>query len=203
MIVVINYGMGNLRSVVKTLEKAGADVLITSDSNEIEKARGIVLPGVGEFSKTMENLKKLNILETLSNSILKGIPYLGICLGLQLLFTESEEGNGSQGLNIIKGKVKRFVNNMKIPHMGWNQIKIRNKKCKILEEIPDNSYFYFAHSYYAIPEDKHVIVATTDYGIEFVSIIQKGNILGTQFHPEKSSELGLKIIKNFCQLVYR
>ncbi len=202
MIVLIDYGMGNLRSVGWALERIGGKVQITSDPKEIEKASALVLPGVGSFSQAMKNLRNMGILSSLVNGINDGKPFLGICLGLQLLFTESDEEGLHQGLDLLKGRVRRFEGDMKIPHMGWNQIKVKSQKSKIkiLEGIPDGSYFYFVHSYYVEPEDKSIIVATTDYGTEFVSLIHKANIYATQFHPEKSHYTGLQVMKNFVRL---
>ncbi|MCM8783602.1 MAG: imidazole glycerol phosphate synthase subunit HisH [Candidatus Omnitrophica bacterium] len=205
MVAIINYRMGNLRSVAKAFEKVGAGVLVTSKIKDLKEAKAIVLPGVGAFGQGMKHLKELGIISVLKDEINKRKPFLGICLGMQLLLSYSEEHGKHKGLDIIKGFVKRFPENFKIPHMGWNQVKIRNPKSeirnKILKGIPDGSYFYFVHSYYVVPEDKKVIVATTDYGIGFPSVIQKENIWGVQFHPEKSQEWGLKIIKNFVNFV--
>jgi glutamine amidotransferase len=199
MIAIIDYGMGNLRSVSKALEKVGAEVKVTSDVSVISRADAVVLPGVGAFHRAMENLIKLNIPEFLRKSIAEGVPFLGICLGLQLLFTESEEGHGCPGLNLIAGRVKRFKGNVKVPHMGWNQISL-TRDSPVLSGIPDSSFMYFAHSYYVEPEDKEVVVAAVDYGMELTASVRKNNIFAVQFHPEKSGELGLKILKNFCQL---
>lgn len=203
MIAVIDYRTGNLKSVHKALEAVGAKVEVTDDPRLIDKAEALILPGVGAFYPGMENLKRLNLLPSILEAIKEGKPFLGICLGLQLLFTESEEHGTCRGLNIIKGRVKRFQGEMKIPHMGWNQIKykMQNAKCKIFDGIFDGSYFYFVHSYYVVPYSKDVIAATTEYGMEFVSAIAKDNIFALQFHPEKSGELGLKILKNFLSNV--
>lgn len=207
-IAVIDYGLGNLKSVSKAMESVGAKVKITNNPQEIEKAKGIVLPGVGTFRRGMRNLHKLNLLNSLYKTIEESKPFLGICLGLQLLFSKSEEDGEHKGLDIIKGKVQRFDfsnKQLKIPHMGWNQIKSPatsyQSPVKMFKGIPDNSYFYFVHSYYVEPEDKSVIAATTNYGKEFVSAIAKDNVWGAQFHPEKSDKLGLKILENFCRLV--
>ncbi len=207
MIAIVDYGMGNLRSVSKALERVGAKVEVTSDSKKIKKAKAVVLPGVGAFSQAVVNLEKLNLLSVLAEVIELKKPFLGICLGFQLVFTESEEGN-CKGLGIIKGRVKRFnLAGFKIPHMGWNTIKLKVKseklKVKVLEGIPDSSYFYFVHSYYGEPEDKDVVVATTSYGLEFASVIHKENLFAVQFHPEKSQEIGLQLLKNFVRLVER
>lgn len=197
-IVIIDYGMGNLRSVSKAWEKIGTKVEITNSIHKIDNASCLVLPGVGAFSQGMENLRKLNLTSAIYEAILKNKPFLGICLGLQLLFTQSQEHGCFHGLNIIKGKVNRFDTTlMKIPHMGWNQVEYKTKT-RIFEGIPNKGYFYFVHSYYVEPEDENLIVATTEYGgKEFASVIRKNNIWGVQFHPEKSANLGLKLLENF------
>jgi glutamine amidotransferase len=206
MIAIVDYGMGNLRSVQKAFQKVGQKAIVTSNPGRILRASKVVLPGVGAFENCMANLKERHLIGPIYKFIDTGRPFLGICLGLQLLFTESEEG-GVGGLDIIKGKVKRFKSTpgLKVPHMGWNQIKKSPKSevqgpKSILKGISDGSYFYFVHSYYIKPDDAKVITATTKYGLEFVSMIHKGNIYGTQFHPEKSQELGLRMLKNFGEL---
>ena len=213
MIAVIDYGMGNLRSVAKALESAGAnEVRVSSDAGIIRGADKIVLPGVGAIKEAMRELKRLNLIEVIQENIFKK-PFLGICLGLQLLFERSEEGGRVRGLGVFKGTVRRFPDRLKVPHMGWNQINIKyqisnikntNQKPNIsnlfLKNIPDNSFFYFCHSYYAAPQDKNIIAATTDYGLEFASAIRKDNLFACQFHPEKSQSLGLKLLKNFVEL---
>lgn len=212
MIAIVDYGMGNIRSVEKGFAKAGADVKITSDPKVIADAEGIVLPGVGAFKDCMKNLDNLNLLDSIVKEIQKGKPYLGICLGLQILFTESEEFGICKGLDVFSGKVLKFkfegtqqsaVNSqqlLKIPHMGWNTVKLA-KRPPIFDGIPDNSYFYFVHSYYVSPENNDIVAGTTDYGLEFTSMIWKDNVFATQFHPEKSQELGLKILKGFKEFV--
>jgi len=210
MIAIVDYGMGNLRSVDKAFKKLGFETQVTGDRQEIEKAEGIVLPGVGAFKDCMDNLANLNLIDPIVESIKKGKPFLGICLGLQLLFSESEEFGVHKGLGIIKGRVKRFPTDLsdsgssngrlKIPHMGWNRIKIINKS-PIYDGIDDGSYFYFVHSYYVIPEDRNVIATETYYGIKFVSSIWQENIFATQFHPEKSQKMGLMVLRNFGNLV--
>lgn len=216
MIAVVDYGMGNLRSVGKALELIGAEICVTGKREEIKKARGIVLPGVGAFIQAMKNLEQLNLISIIFDSVKKNKPLLGICLGMQLLFTESEEGGRCKGFGIVKGKVKRFGRGLKVPHMGWNNIKIKpihslqvngcaksnikNKKSKILKGIPDSSYMYFVHSYYGEPENERLVLATAEYGVEFAAAISKDNIFGVQFHPEKSHSLGLRILENFCKL---
>ena len=205
MIVIIDYGMGNLKSVAKALEASGArGIKITSQAKLIHRAEKIVLPGVGAIKEAMLELKRLRLIEVIKENIFKK-PFLGICLGLQLLFTSSQEGGGIKGLGIFAGEVKRFPDTLKVPHMGWNQIKtksteLKTKNYSILKNIPNNSYFYFCHSYYAQPEDKSIIAAATDYGIEFASAVSKDNLFACQFHPEKSQSLGLKLLKNFVEL---
>ena len=216
MIAIIDYRMGNLRSVSKALESVGAETKVTGNPEEIRSADAIVLPGVGAFYRGMENLKERKLLSVITEAVRANKPFLGICLGLQLLFTESEEHGICKGLDIIKGKVKKFSTSMnpalagkggvKIPHMGWNQIRRqrtedREQKTDILKDIPDNSYFYFVHSYYVEPEDRNTIIAVTDYGRDFASAVNKDKIWGVQFHPEKSSDLGLEILKNFVKSI--
>ncbi|MDI1472157.1 MAG: imidazole glycerol phosphate synthase subunit HisH [Thermodesulfovibrio sp.] len=202
MIALIDYGMGNIRSVCKALETVGAQVLITQNAEDIQKAKAIVLPGVGAFKDCMTNLSQLELLSVIKDEILKGKPYFGICLGMQILFTESEEFGICKGMDLLKGRVVRFnlPKEYKIPHMGWNMVRIK-KKNKILDPLLDNSYFYFVHSYYVIPDEPKVIAGVTDYGIEFTSIIQYENIFATQFHPEKSQKMGLKLLSNFVQQI--
>jgi glutamine amidotransferase len=204
-IAVIDYGLGNLRSISKALEAVGANVMVTNKSEDIANACAIVLPGVGAFYRGMQNIKNLGLSEAILKSIQNNKPFLGICLGLQLLFTESEEHGICKGLDIIKGNVRKFSINGKIPHMGWNEVRPktidhRPETINLFRGISDNSYFYFVHSYYVQPEDEKTVIATTFYGSEFASIVNKGNIWGVQFHPEKSSDLGLKMLKNFVDL---
>jgi len=201
MIVVVDYGMGNLRSVEKGFLKVGADVRVTSDPEVVDNADAVVLPGVGAFRDCMRNLGEMSLIEPVIRAIQKGKPYLGICLGLQILFTESEEFGVSKGLNIFKGKVVKFPeNNLKVPHMGWNTVKIVRKP-PVLRNIEDENFFYFVHSYYVVPADKDLTATTTEYGITFTSMVWKENIFATQFHPEKSQELGLRILKGFKDFV--
>ncbi|MDH3976353.1 MAG: imidazole glycerol phosphate synthase subunit HisH [Deltaproteobacteria bacterium] len=200
MIAVVDYGMGNLRSVQKGFEKAGCDALVSGEVKSIEKASKIVLPGVGAFRDCMRNLEERGLAEPVIRHIEKGKPFLGICLGLQLLFEESEEFGAHKGLGVIKGKVKRFPQreHLKVPHMGWNSVN-KVKEAPLLANIKNESYFYFVHSYYILPEED-VAATTTDYGLEFVSSIWKDNIFACQFHPEKSQSDGLNILKAFGEL---
>lgn len=203
MIAVIDYGLGNLRSVSKALESLGANVEVTDSPETILNANGVILPGVGAFYHGMNNLEKLGLVSVIKETIKAQKPFFGICLGLQLLFSETEEHGTHKGLDIIKGKVLKFDAHSKIPHMGWNQINAKENvlSTKLFNNIPQQSYFYFVHSYYVAPENKDVIATTTDYGMEFTSAIAKNNIWGVQFHPEKSSDLGLKILANFIEIV--
>jgi len=204
MIAIIDYGMGNLRSVEKGFLKVGVDVKVTNKAEDVNDADGVVLPGVGAFKDCMRELKKLELIDAVVNSIKTGKPYLGICLGLQVLFSESEEFGKCRGLDIFRGRVVRFEldnSELKIPQMGWNQVHIKNNS-PLFKEIPDKSYFYFVHSYYVAPDDDSIIGTTTDYGVEFTSAICIDNVYAVQFHPEKSQALGLLLLKNFGEIVY-
>jgi glutamine amidotransferase len=202
MIAIIDYGMGNIHSVQKALQLFGAKTKVTNKSEEIQASDKTVLPGVGAFDDAMLELKKLGLNLALNEYIKKGKPFLGICLGMQLLFEESEEASESKGLGILKGRVKRFkeTKGLKVPHMGWNQITKSKNECPLLKDIADNSYVYFCHSYYPKPSNENSIAATTDYGIEFSSVVWQDNVYGVQFHPEKSQKTGLKILENFVNL---
>jgi len=206
MIAIIDYGMGNLRSVQKGFEKVGSEAVVTADPRVVLEAERVVLPGVGAFADCMANLEQAGFVEPILRVIAQGRPFLGICLGLQLLFTESEEFGIHKGLNVIPGRVLRFPEGMqqggedlKVPHMGWNQISFRNRP-PAFAGIDEGANVYFVHSYYVRPNDDAVIATTTDYGIEFCSAIWKDNIIATQFHPEKSQEIGLRILKNFAEM---
>ncbi len=200
MIAIVDYGMGNLRSVEKGFKKVGIEAKVTSSPVVVDNASAVVLPGVGAFRDCIRNLTDLSLTEAISKAIQRGKPYLGICLGLQVLFSESEEFGRCKGLDIFRGRVVRFQIKEKVPHMGWNTINIR-KRPPILSEIPDDSFFYFVHSFYVVPDDKSVIAATTEYGGTFTSMIWKDNVFATQFHPEKSQGLGLKILAGFGKFV--
>jgi glutamine amidotransferase len=188
--------MGNLRSVEKGFQKVGIDAKIVSDPKSVDDASAIVLPGVGAFRDCMRNLEKISLIEPVVRSIKKGKPYLGICLGLQVLFSKSEEFGTCDGLDIFKGNVVRFQGNLKVPHMGWNSVRIL-RNVPIFKGIQDETYFYFVHSYYVLPDNGSVIAGTTDYGMQFTSMVWKENVFATQFHPEKSQSVGLKVLKNF------
>ncbi|MEK6673510.1 MAG: imidazole glycerol phosphate synthase subunit HisH [Nitrospirota bacterium] len=197
MIAIIDYGMGNLRSVEKGFLKMGIDARIVSDTGSIDDARGIVLPGVGAFRDCIKNLTEARLTDAIIRSVKKGKPFLGICLGLQMLFSESEEFGRCRGLDLFKGKVVRFPESgLKVPHMGWNNVRIL-KRPPIFDNIADEGFFYFVHSFYVVAEDKGIIAGTTDYGLTFTSMIWDENVFATQFHPEKSQALGLKVLKGF------
>jgi glutamine amidotransferase len=201
-IVIIDYGMGNLRNVQKGFEKIGFDAKLTRNKKEIDRASAIVLPGVGAFKDCMENLERYGLVEPLLRFVEKGKPYLGICLGLQILFSESEEFGSHRGLDLIKGKVVKFRPNSehKVPHMGWNTVEIK-REAPLLQGIKSGDFFYFVHSYYVIPEESQWISTFTNYEKPFASSIWKENLFATQFHPEKSQEKGLKILENFVKSI--
>jgi glutamine amidotransferase len=201
MIALVDYGMGNLRSVEKALARAGADVRIVSDRKSVLAADALVLPGVGAFGDCMANLEKIGLVEAIREFVATKRPFLGICLGFQTLFESSEEAPGVKGFALFPGTVPRFaVNGLKVPHMGWNELRIREGNCPLLKDVVDKSYVYFVHSYYCKPKDASVICGTTDYGIEFCSMLWAGNVFATQFHPEKSQAVGLKMLENFVRL---
>lgn len=201
MITIVDYGMGNLRSVQKAIENQGFEAKITSNPEDIFAATGLVLPGVGAFADCMMNLKDRGMIEPLKNYLSSGKPFLGICLGLQLLFEEGEEDGIHKGIGFLKGRVRKFTlpKEFKVPHMGWNTIDLK-KESPIFKDIPDGTSFYFVHSYYVEPTED-VIAATSSYGLDFCSAIVKDNVFAIQFHPEKSSTWGLKILNNFGRLV--
>ena len=199
MIAIIDYGMGNLRSIHKAFESVGCAVRVTREPAVIADASHVVLPGVGAFPDCMRNLDRFGLIGPIEQTICRGKPFLGICLGLQLLFSEGEEFGRHPGLAVFKGRVVRFsfpAGGRKIPHMGWNQLK-RTRALAVLDGTPESAYFYFVHSYYVVPEDRQIVATTTDYGIEFVSSIQHENIFACQFHPEKSQASGLALLRAF------
>jgi glutamine amidotransferase len=201
--------MGNLRSVEKAFLEVGGKAIVTSDKGRITRAQKLVLPGVGAFGDGIKELKKLRLVNIIKSFVNDGMPFFGICLGMQLLFETSEEAPGVKGLGIFKGKVKKISPSplathsllLKVPHMGWNQIKLQitNYKLQIFKDIPGNSYVYFVHSYYCEPKEKNIIAATTKYETDFASAVCKDNIWACQFHPEKSQSVGLKIMENFVR----
>jgi len=206
LIAIIDYGMGNLRSVQKGFEAVGAKAIITSNPKKILSAKSVVLPGVGAFKECMANLEKLDLIDTVCQSAKSGKPFLGICLGLQLLFNQAEEFGHVDGLGILPGKVVGFKSvisdaddPLKIPHMGWNTVRVLPGN-PLFHSVADESYFYFVHSYYVVPQDPTIVATTTFYGTDFTSGVQHENIHAFQFHPEKSQRLGLTILKNFSNL---
>lgn len=202
-IVVFDYAVGNLRSIKNGLEKSGAEVLITAEKAEIRKADALVFPGVGAFPEATKRLSYA--VDEIESFIAGGRAMLGICLGMQLLFTASTEGGLYKGLNYFKGLVVKLPSNVKIPHIGWNTIEIKDFNCPLLEAIPDGSFLYFVHSYYAKMSDVEIgnVDAETLYGVVFPSVVSKGSVFATQFHPEKSGEVGLRMLKNFIQYIRR
>ncbi|MGC9318808.1 MAG: imidazole glycerol phosphate synthase subunit HisH [Armatimonadota bacterium] len=198
MIALIDYGMGNLGSVGNALRYIGCEFDITREAAAIGGADGVILPGVGAFGDCMRNLRARELVEPIRDYIAADRPFLGICLGLQLLFSESEEMGSHRGLDVIPGRVIRFRHALKIPQIGWNQVHTQ-QQCPQLEGVPEGAYVYFVHSYHVVPEDESVVATTTDYGYDFCSAIRRGNLFATQFHPEKSADVGLQILRNFAR----
>ena len=205
MLAIIDYGMGNLRSVSKGFAKVGVEARVTSAARDIEDASGIVLPGVGAFRDCIKNLEALGLTGPIVNSIKGGKPFLGICLGLHALFTESFEFGRYAGLGIFKGKVVRFPDSpgLKVPQIGWNTIRIKEPQAPVLTGIAGGASFYFVHSYYVIPEEPGIVAATTEYGLEYATMIWKDNVMAVQFHPEKSQAVGLRMLRAFGDFVDR
>ena len=201
MIAMIDYDAGNIKSVEKALQKLGADVVITNDAQEILRADKVILPGVGAFGDAMANLKKFGLDKVIYEVVENGTPFLGICLGLQLLFERSDETPGVAGLGILKGEILRIPDkdDLKIPHMGWNSLHLQNQG-RLFQGLSEQSYVYFVHSYYLKAEDEQIVKATTDYSVNIHASVEKDNVFACQFHPEKSSDVGLKILKNFVEL---
>lgn len=199
MIAIIDYGAGNLRSVVNAITKLGYQLKITSNPSEVLNARAVILPGVGAAAYTMKSLRKLGLVSPICQLITDGRPFFGVCIGLQILFTGTEEGGWHECLGVIPGQVRRLPTRLKVPHMGWNQVRQRASH-PLFNGIPDEANFYFVHSYYVEPDDKSLVVADTEYGIPICSVIARGNLVATQFHPEKSGEFGLKMYYNFIKL---
>lgn len=197
---VVDYDAGNLASVMQGLKKAGLDPFVTRDKGEIGSARAVVLPGVGAFAAAMEKLREYDIIGALQESVAEGKPFLGICLGMQLIFEESDEHGRSAGLSLLPGRVTRFPAGLKVPHMGWNTLDVKQSH-PLLKGIKPDSYVYFVHSYYVTACSAAHLAATTHYGLEFPAVVCSKNIMGLQFHPEKSSRVGLKILENFGEMV--
>jgi len=199
MICVVDYGMGNLRSVSKALERLGAMVTVSSQPEDVKKAEKVVLPGVGAFGEGCAQLLKRGLFNPILDGLSQNKPFLGICLGMQLLFEESEESPGAEGLSFFKGGVQRFrTKGLKIPHMGWNELRMLSSMSPAFRSVANGSFFYFVHSYYVVPKDQSLILGTCEYeGEEFPAFIGQGSVWASQFHPEKSQEAGLKILRNF------
>jgi len=202
VITIIDYGAGNLRSVVNAVTKLGYQWKITSNPREVSNAKVVILPGVGAAADTMANLQRLGLVNPIRQFIADDRPFFGVCIGLQILFSGTEEGGWNECLNIIPGRVKKLPSGLKIPHMGWNQVK-QKVAHPVFEGIPDEANFYFVHSYYVEPADTSLIAGETEYGISMCSVIARGNMMATQFHPEKSGELGLKMYDNFIKFAGR
>lgn len=201
MIAIIDYDAGNLKSVEKALKYLGQDVIVSRDSSEILQADKVILPGVGSFGDAMNNLDHFNLVDTIKKVAEKDTPFLGVCLGLQLLFEKSDETPGAEGLGILKGEILRIPpkEGLKIPHMGWNSLNIK-PQARLFDGIANNAYVYFVHSYYLKAEDENIVAASTEYSTHIHASVESGNIFACQFHPEKSSDVGLRILKNFASL---
>jgi glutamine amidotransferase len=200
-VAIVDYGLGNLRSVQKALENVGAEVRITNSPAALDQVDGIVLPGVGAFRDAIRNIRPFE--STLKENVDTGTPLLGICLGLQLLFTESTEGGAFAGLDIFQGRVVRLPATVKIPHMGWNRLQIVDRDAFMTQDVPNGAYVYFVHSYYAEVEAKSIVKAYTEYGVTIPAIVAENNVVATQFHPEKSGATGLKLLANYVRLLAR
>ena len=201
MIAIIDYDAGNLRSVEKALEALGQQVIVTKDAETIRQAEKVILPGVGAFGDAMANLQRLGLVEVIRETAASGKPFLGICLGLQLLFEDSDETPGVPGLGILRGHIKRIPEQpgLKVPHMGWNNLELHHDGA-LFRGLPEHPYVYFVHSYYLEAEDPDIVTATAEYGVTIHASVQIGNLFACQFHPEKSSQIGLAILKNFAEL---
>ncbi len=201
MIAIIDYDAGNLKSVEKALIKLGTEPVVTRDASLILQADKVILPGVGAFGEAMEKLHSFGLVDTIYKVVEQGTPLLGICLGLQLLFEYSEEKEGCKGLSILKGGIKRIPDapGLKVPHMGWNSLTVK-ESAKLFQNLPADPYVYFVHSYYLQAEDPEVVAATAEYGVTVHASVEKDNVFACQFHPEKSGEIGLTILKNFVEL---
>jgi len=199
MITIVDYGAGNLRSVVNAVSKLGYRPKVTSSPDDVLNARVVILPGVGAAADTMANLKTMGLDSSIRYFIAENRPFLGVCIGLQVLFTGTEEGGWHECLDIIPGPVRKLPSKLKIPHMGWNQVKQKTSH-PIFNGIPDEANFYFVHSYYVEPDDRSLVAGETEYGISICSVLTRGNLVATQFHPEKSGEVGLRLYGNFIKI---
>ncbi|MCR5770980.1 MAG: imidazole glycerol phosphate synthase subunit HisH [Butyrivibrio sp.] len=201
MVAILDYDAGNIKSVEKAFKFLGADVVTTRDEAEIARADHVVLPGVGAFGDAMSKLNEYKLVDVIKKTVKSDVPFIGICLGLQLMFDSSEESEGVDGLGIFRGKIRRIpqANGLKIPQIGWNDLTYA-KKGRLFEGVPEHSFVYFVHSYYLDAMDKDIVTATTDYGVKVEASVEKGNVFACQFHPEKSSEVGMQILKNFLEV---
>ena len=202
VIVVVDYGAGNLASVVNALERIGAPVIVSRDPAPLERADGVIVPGVGAAADTMRHLEELGLVPALRAAIERGIPFLGVCMGLQVLLEVSYEGGEHRCLGIVPGVVRRLPEGITVPHMGWNEVWLRSSH-PLFAGIPDGTDFYFVHSFYAEPSDSSWILGETDYGVRFASVLARDNVMAIQFHPEKSGFWGLRLLANFVDLVER
>ncbi len=194
---IIDYGVGNLRSVEKAFAATGVEAIITSDAEELKRASRLVLPGVGAFAACMNALKEHGLVELVRERVADGVFLLGVCVGMQLLFEESDEFGRTEGLGFLRGRVRRFSDDLVVPHVGWNQIRQR-RRSPLFDGVADEAFCYFVHSYFCEPADESVVVGETEYGVNYASVVARGNICGVQFHPEKSQAVGLKILANFA-----
>lgn len=205
MIAIVDYGVGNLRSVQKAMEHVGVTGVVTGDRGVIREAQGVILPGVGAFGDAINTLRRAGLDEVVTECIARRVPLLGICVGMQMLFDESEELGRHRGLGVLPGRIVRFAPGLKVPHVGWNQVYPRvtgaGRPSPLLVGIRPGDYAYFVHSYYPVPADEGIVLATTDYGVEFASAVGVDGVFGIQFHPEKSQDIGLRILKNFAEVV--
>ncbi len=201
-LVIVDYQAGNLRSVARAVAHAGAEPLITSGGRDVERADALIVPGVGAAADTMANLKRNALVEPIREYVASGRPFLGVCMGQQALFDVSEEGGEHACLGILAGRVVRLPNGLKVPHMGWNRVRIVQPH-GIFDGIPDGSYFYFVHSYYPRPDDPAVVIGETEYGVTFASVVAQDSVVATQFHPEKSGATGLRMYENFLRIATR
>jgi len=197
--VIVDYGAGNLRSVARAVARTGYEPLITSEPAAVEQAEVVILPGVGAAADTMSNLTRCGLVEPIRQYIAGGRPFLGVCMGMQALFSVSEEGGEHHCLDVLSGRVRRLPDGLKVPHMGWNSVRQRLPH-PVFEGIDDGAFFYFVHSYYPDPEDRSVVAGETSYGLTFAAVVATANIVATQFHPEKSGEAGLRLYENFLRL---
>lgn len=196
---IIDYGVGNLRSVEKAFATTDCEAIVSSDEKDLRRAERLVLPGVGAFGACMKALSERGFDQLVREKVMEGTPLLGVCVGMQLLFEESDEFGATRGLGLLRGRVRRFSDELLVPHVGWNRIdQIRENP--LFTGVANRSFFYFVHSYYCAPVDKQVVVGETEYGVSYASVVAKGNICGVQFHPEKSQEAGLRLLKNFARL---